>query len=948
MTGEARRAVRALVLVAMLVLTLSASSTIAEAHHGDGDPIVFEVDTFADGVDASPGDGICDTAGEGEVCTLRAAVMEANADPSADDAGSAPDHVIRLDSGEYVITIDGNGEDNAETGDLDLEGELRIEGVPDDDDEDDLPQTQVTANEAEVVVSPDRVFDVQDDAVIEIHGVQAQEGEWQGNGGGIRLLSDAILRMTDSAVSDSEAGEDGGGFYVYRDAQLFLTRVVVEDNEAADGGGIYNNSDGPEPVEPAAKQLGNDDDPGLTIVDSVLRANVAAVRIVGEGQDIFGGDGGGIYNDDEAVISDTSIIGDPDETDDTNEGNEAENDGGGIYNDIDENSLPFGEPAELTILDSAVVHNEAGDSGGGIYNNGGLVHLENAEVGRSGGGNLAGDEGAGIYNTLVSTEVSPIRGELTIIGGAVSHNESEDGGGGIYNDGGIVETTNVAIDNNSTESEGDGGGLYNDVFLGVAGEMTLMGGSVDENDSVDDGAGLYNDADFAATGTTFNENDADSEGGAIYNGGGDESEPELTLSRVVIDLNVGENGGGIYNERGAIATVSDSSISGNFTNVGADAGGIWNGGIFRLERSTVSGNGYEDRPELTPEALQVAVDDGGGLYNADDGTFFHNDVLTRAVMTIVNSTISGNAANHRGGGIYNQGVSFDQVELLEVEPVPTVILNHSTVTGNTANVELNGGSPDFWGGGIFNEPVDEEILQPGEVRMMNTIVAGNTAEDGPPPAIVLQAIVGSNCGGKDPVSDGFNLESADSCGLGGPGDLKNMDPKLGPLAANGGPTLSHALLDGSPALDKAGGGSCPTTDQRGTSRPQGPACDIGSYERFFQAPQPQPQPQPAPQPPAATPQPPPAAAPRPRPRAPRAVRRCRVPNVRGKTVAQARRAIARAGCRAVVMGRRFSTTTAPGRVLGQSIRAGRRVRRGTIVRLLIARRVQPVRPPFTG
>jgi eukaryotic-like serine/threonine-protein kinase len=70
--------------------------------------------------------------------------------------------------------------------------------------------------------------------------------------------------------------------------------------------------------------------------------------------------------------------------------------------------------------------------------------------------------------------------------------------------------------------------------------------------------------------------------------------------------------------------------------------------------------------------------------------------------------------------------------------------------------------------------------------------------------------------------------------------------------------------------------------------------------------------------------------------------------VKGKTVVQARRAIARAGCRAVVMGRRYSASAAPGRVIGQTVKPGARVRRGTIVRLLVSRGVQPVRPPFTG
>jgi hypothetical protein len=58
-----------------------------------------------------------------------------------------------------------------------------------------------------------------------------------------------------------------------------------------------------------------------------------------------------------------------------------------------------------------------------------------------------------------------------------------------------------------------------------------------------------------------------------------------------------------------------------------------------------------------------------------------------------------------------------------------------------------------------------------------------------------------------------------------------IDPRLGPLVDNGGPTRAHVLLQGSPAIDAASTPDCPATDQRGVLRPQGAACDIGSYER---------------------------------------------------------------------------------------------------------------------
>jgi len=89
---------------------------------------------------------------------------------------------------------------------------------------------------------------------------------------------------------------------------------------------------------------------------------------------------------------------------------------------------------------------------------------------------------------------------------------------------------------------------------------------------------------------------------------------------------------------------------------------------------------------------------------------------------------------------------------------------------------------------------------------------------------------GGSCYGRL-TSLGYNLDGDGSCGLHGPGDLSNVDPKLGPLQDSGGPTFTEALLPGSPAID-AGALECPPpmTDQRRVSRPQGTGCDIGAFE----------------------------------------------------------------------------------------------------------------------
>ena len=81
------------------------------------------------------------------------------------------------------------------------------------------------------------------------------------------------------------------------------------------------------------------------------------------------------------------------------------------------------------------------------------------------------------------------------------------------------------------------------------------------------------------------------------------------------------------------------------------------------------------------------------------------------------------------------------------------------------------------------------------------------------------------------TSQGHNIDSGVTCGFTASGDMSSTGPLLGPLADNGGPTRTRALLLGSPAIDTADNAVCPATDQRGVARPQLAACDIGAFER---------------------------------------------------------------------------------------------------------------------
>jgi CSLREA domain-containing protein len=226
-------------------------------------------------------------------------------------------------------------------------------------------------------------------------------------------------------------------------------------------------------------------------------------------------------------------------------------------------------------------------------------------------------------------------------------------------------------------------------------------------------------------------------------------------------------------------TLSYSTVLSS-TASGSFGGGLKNDGTATLNNSTVSRNSAEY---------------GGGIFN-------------RGSLTLNNSTISGNSAKQYGGGIKNQG---------------TLKLNNVTISANTAEDK---------GGGVLN-------YNYGKTYFKNTIIAGNSSPN------VTQADCGYLSSGSQSFnSQGYNLVGANTgCPSNGTGDQTTLDPGLGPLQNNGGPTSTHALLSGSPAIDagnpngcKDGNGNLLKTDQRGEPRPvdgNGDTiirCDIGAYE----------------------------------------------------------------------------------------------------------------------
>ncbi|MGB7951982.1 MAG: choice-of-anchor Q domain-containing protein, partial [Candidatus Binatia bacterium] len=288
-------------------------------------------------------------------------------------------------------------------------------------------------------------------------------------------------------------------------------------------------------------------------------------------------------------------------------------------------------------------------------------------------------------------------------------------------------------------------------------------------------------------------------------GGGIRNTGTLTLTNITVSGNSGDFGGGIRNF--GTLTLTNSTVSGN----GADSsgGGIRNSGTLTLTNSTVSGN---------------SGGLGGGIFNADTLTLtnitvsgnsggFGGGIFNEGTLTLTNSTVSGNSADDDGGGIYNN--------------FGTVSAFNSTITDNRADADI-----DFTGtgGGVFNGAT---------FNFQNTILAGNFISRLGFPVDIL---IPSDCAGTINSNRNNLMSSLDSCTVNGSAPTV-ASPLLGPLQNNGGPTQTHALLAGSPAIDAGSPGGCQdqfgalvVKDQRGFRRTvdgnrDGTArCDIGAVE----------------------------------------------------------------------------------------------------------------------
>jgi len=401
--------------------------------------------------------------------------------------------------------------------------------------------------------------------------------------------------------------------------------------------------------------------------------------------------------------------------------------------------------------------------------------------------------GAGILN----------QGQLSISGSTITENHIEcsglASGGGIFSSG-MLSVSNSTIRDNTVYGvySAYGGGIYN------SGTLTIIASNADAN---------------------FADADNRSAGGGIYSNG------TLTISGSTIRDNAaygisGGYGGGIRSH-GSLS-ISNSTLSGNksFGNHGGAGGGIDSRGQLTILNSTVDNNqasGYDG------STSGVGVTASGTSY-ISGSTFVANSILligdnlpeitpaigNYGIMVIANSTVSSN-------------------DVLGVGNYGDLTIANSTITDNVSGVRAVCG----WGS-------EEDIT-----RLQRTIVSGNAGSE-----VVLDNQDQNGCPAISVDSHnlfGKNGNAGVSGFTPGPTDIVpavGVSAILSPLADNGGPTQTHALPAGSPALDRAPNASCTAVpvnglDQRGQPRNQNGSgstsaneCDVGAFERGGSAPPP--------------------------------------------------------------------------------------------------------------
>ncbi len=668
----------------------------------------------------------------------------------------------------------------------------------------------------------------------------------QESGGGIANFGSIAINSGFMAGNASEI--DGGGIYVHDDASLNTTSLVLHENRAGQsGGGIYvgkaatvsiNQLEALYHQGDTITSLGN-----LTITDSAFIDNSSSALYVASDSTTqvstshfinnnIGIISRGVLTVTESTVSNNygrgislNFPGKATILRSTISNNSTLAEGGGIFSDS----------ADLTIINSTVSGNYA-QSGGGLFIVDGAAHIINSTITNNTA--TSNETGAGIH--FISGAPSS-NGAVTLQNTIIANNTGDTNCGGSAV---IADSSNLDSDDSCDDSttvptseiylgplQDNGGPTHTHAIVGRG---AAFNGATDHPDVTTDQRGVARPQNSAPDIGAFElaldncpefpmaVSDESELNQAIYCfnfapagdyeinivddivmystphpvGGAPSSKLSINGNNYIVD---GDYSFRPFTVQNSHVTISNLTIYNGYASIDdcADGRHACGGGVYVGSSATVSitrsiitdnhaiihgggvynnGTLFIDQSTLTLNATYVGIAHGGGVYNYD-GT-----------VTIQNSTLSSNSGNWDGGGFYNYS--------------GTAFIHNSTIYNNDAP----------YGGGVYNRL--------GEVQIENSLISSNTSEVGSPQADCFnsaQLFVSEK-----------NIDTDGSCGA---AETKTAaEINLGPLQNNGGPTLTHALLAGSVAIDAATADPDITTDQRGVARPQGGAPDIGAFE----------------------------------------------------------------------------------------------------------------------
>lgn len=587
-SGRPRRLLAGLMALVLLITSFTYSEPVRAAG--------FTVSSTGDSVDANPGDGICATSGG--VCTIRAALQEANALPGAD--------TITIPAGTYTLRIATGAEDSS-FGDFDIFAPVTIVGAG-------AGSTILDGGDAPIGAAPnvlavDRLFEVHPTAGnVSISRLTMQGGWSAANGGAIANSSPGTLRLESVTVRDSVTEVEGGGIY-HDVGRLIVTGTaaspsVISGNSARGGGGIYSTG-----LMNASGVATRVEVAFTTFSGNSAAAAGGGIEVVGEGLltvadssfsgNSTAGDGGGLSASSKSslTLSRTNFT-----------GNSSEGDGAGLSVATEGQATITGGTFSGNSaggVDASGVPNEA--SGGAMYL-GGMGSIDVAAI------TVLDNEATG-YGGGIAIENG---GSVAIANSSIRGNSAGEGGGGIINGGRTVTFTRLQLVGNTTA--GDGGGLLSE----ATGNFTINDTAVHSN-VASSGGGFANEGDgtLRVSRTTFWDNRA------IAQAGGEDT----------------GLGGGIYSLGDAAAEYTNVTIAGNLAQT--RAGGLYtdaDAGI-RVVNTTIAFN---------------SAPIGAGV--ADEGTNLNTPVPSTSVIfrnTIVAGNIGGDgeqcnfALGSEGGNLEN-------------------------------------------------------------------------------------------------------------------------------------------------------------------------------------------------------------------------------------------------------------------------------------------------------